>query len=261
VLYNLLEFAVEKSSSRLTAAASQWTAPKSSARWTRSCGQPDTSPDASPSCAGGQRSGDGCPPATRAPTTALRPEEAVNLRRQRDHPGSRAESGDGQDGTSRDDWGEFRLRRSAPHAGKDWTNNGTNRDDRGLKHRPDGAVRRVPIPPHLRRSFALTWTSSRPMESAGCSTANAGERSGHHLQRVWHRARAATFTEDLLASPLAATPYTLRHAAVSTWLNGGVPATKWRLGRALGRGAAQGLCQVPARQDLVARQRMADAVG
>jgi integrase len=27
------------------------------------------------------------------------------------------------------------------------------------------------------------------------------------------------------ASPLARTPYDLRHAAVSTWLNGGVPAT------------------------------------
>ena len=27
----------------------------------------------------------------------------------------------------------------------------------------------------------------------------------------------------MLASPLAATPYDLRHAAVSTWLNAGVP--------------------------------------
>jgi integrase len=31
------------------------------------------------------------------------------------------------------------------------------------------------------------------------------------------------FTEELAASPLARTPYDLRHAAVSTWLNGGVP--------------------------------------
>jgi len=28
------------------------------------------------------------------------------------------------------------------------------------------------------------------------------------------------------ASPLARRPYDLRHAAVSTWLNGGVPATQ-----------------------------------
>jgi integrase len=33
------------------------------------------------------------------------------------------------------------------------------------------------------------------------------------------------FTEEVAASPLARTPYDLRHAAVSTWLNGGVPST------------------------------------
>jgi integrase len=30
----------------------------------------------------------------------------------------------------------------------------------------------------------------------------------------------------VFASPLAGTPYDLRHAAVSTWLNGGVPPTQ-----------------------------------
>jgi integrase len=30
---------------------------------------------------------------------------------------------------------------------------------------------------------------------------------------------------DVFASPLAERPYDLRHAAVSTWLNGGAPAT------------------------------------
>ena len=34
--------------------------------------------------------------------------------------------------------------------------------------------------------------------------------------------QAALFTPDVLASPLAATPYDLRHAAASTWLDGGV---------------------------------------
>ena len=32
------------------------------------------------------------------------------------------------------------------------------------------------------------------------------------------------FVPEVLATPLAETPYDLRHAAVSTWLNGGVPA-------------------------------------
>ena len=35
----------------------------------------------------------------------------------------------------------------------------------------------------------------------------------------------ARFTAEITASPLAKTPHDLRHAAVSTWLNGGVPPT------------------------------------
>jgi integrase len=45
------------------------------------------------------------------------------------------------------------------------------------------------------------------------------------IGRVWRRARQAAFTAEAAASPLAKTPYDLRHAAVSTWLNGGVPPT------------------------------------
>ncbi|MFI5906975.1 hypothetical protein [Dactylosporangium sp. NPDC051541] len=33
------------------------------------------------------------------------------------------------------------------------------------------------------------------------------------------------FTAEVLATQLAKRPYDLRHAAVSTWLNGGVPPT------------------------------------
>ena len=45
------------------------------------------------------------------------------------------------------------------------------------------------------------------------------------IGRMWRRARQAAFMPEVAASPLARTPYDLRHAAVSTWLNGGVPAT------------------------------------
>lgn len=50
------------------------------------------------------------------------------------------------------------------------------------------------------------------------------------MNRYWRLVRAEAFTPDVYASPLAGTPYDLRHAAVSTWLNGGVTATtvaKW----------------------------------
>jgi len=44
--------------------------------------------------------------------------------------------------------------------------------------------------------------------------------------RVWKKAREHALTPEEAASPLARRPYDLRHAAVSTWLNGGVPATQ-----------------------------------
>ena len=37
-------------------------------------------------------------------------------------------------------------------------------------------------------------------------------------------AREIAFTPDQVVSPLAGRPYDLRHAAVSLWLNAGVPA-------------------------------------
>lgn len=41
---------------------------------------------------------------------------------------------------------------------------------------------------------------------------------------VWAEARALAFTPAQVTSPLAGRPYDLRHAAVSLWLNAGVPA-------------------------------------
>jgi integrase len=57
-----------------------------------------------------------------------------------------------------------------------------------------------------------------------------GERNSEELPKLtivrsWQRARCAVFAEEVAATSLARTPYDLRHAAVSTWLNGGVPPT------------------------------------
>lgn len=41
--------------------------------------------------------------------------------------------------------------------------------------------------------------------------------------RVWASARTEALTPAEATSPLARRPYDLRHAAVSTWLNAGVP--------------------------------------
>ena len=44
--------------------------------------------------------------------------------------------------------------------------------------------------------------------------------------RVRRKARVAALTADEVRSPLARRPYDLRHPAVSTWPNAGVPATQ-----------------------------------
>jgi integrase len=78
---------------------------------------------------------------------------------------------------------------------------------------------------------------------------NDGELPTMTIGRVWRRARQAAFIPEVAASPLARTPYDLRHAAVSTWLNAGVPPTtvaEWA--GALGGGLAQDLRQVPRRR-------------
>lgn len=122
-------------------------------------------------------------------------------------------------------WGELHLDGAEPHAGKDWTDSGRNRDRRQLKQRERGETRTAPCPPEL---TALIHEHVRQFGTAPDGRLFTGERNGEELPRntinaVWRRARAEVFTPEVLATPLAKTPYDLRHAAVSTWLNGGVP--------------------------------------
>jgi len=68
---------------------------------------------------------------------ALRPEEAVELR-----PENLASLPD-------DGWGELILTNSEPRSGTWWTDNGSARQRRELKHRPRGETRPVPLHPEL----------------------------------------------------------------------------------------------------------------
>ncbi|WP_239335085.1 MULTISPECIES: tyrosine-type recombinase/integrase [unclassified Frankia] len=144
---------------------------------------------------------------------ALRPEEASALKEK-----DLALPGRG--------WGELHLGRATPHAGKEWTNTGDDRDDRQLKQREPGEVRHVPCPPELtamlHRHLRLFGTGPGGRLFV---TEAADPISSLTVTRIWSRARAATFTPEVAASVLGKTPYDLRHAAVSTWLNAGVPAT------------------------------------
>lgn len=145
---------------------------------------------------------------------ALRPGEAVDLRKE---ALALPESG----------WGELYLSTSAPAAGRSWSESGNRREPRQLKHRSVDEVRVVPSPPELttilRDHLVEHGTTSDGRLFRG---ARGGALSESHYGRLWAAARFAALTFDEAASPLARRPYDLRHAAVSTWLNGGVPATQ-----------------------------------
>lgn len=148
--------------------------------------------------------------------SALRPEEAINLRK---HNVILPPTDD--------EWGEFQLERAAPHAGKEWTDSGKARDDRGLKHRGPDEIRIVPIPPELVvRLRAHTAEFGYDRDGRLFVGDRGGEVPVITYNRIWRVAREATFAREVLASPLAENPYSLRHACVSMWLNGGVPATQ-----------------------------------
>ena len=124
-------------------------------------------------------------------------------------------------------WGRIDLTASAARAGKDWTDDGTARQARGLKHRAQHETRSIPIPP------ALVSLLSAHLKRYGTApdgriffTARGGLIQDSAYSAVWASARAAALTPAQHASPLARRPYDLRHAGVSLALNAGVPATE-----------------------------------
>ena len=144
---------------------------------------------------------------------ALRPEEAVELR-----PENLASLPD-------HGWGELILTNSEPRSGTWWTDSGSARQRRELKHRPRGETRPVPLHPEL---VALLSGHLKKYPPGPDGRIFTGPRGGIFNDRaylkVFHEARAAAFTGQEAASLLAGRPCDLQHAAVSTWLNAGVPA-------------------------------------
>lgn len=181
---------------------------------------------------------------------ALRPEEAANLRKQ-----NLALPADG--------WGELYLDQATPHAGSGWTNDGRQRDQRQLKNRARGDGRVVPSTPEL---TALLHTHITEFGTGADGRLFPGERANElpklTYMRVWRSARRLAFTPEVAGSPLAATPYALRHACVSTWLGGGVPPTQ--VAEWAGH-SVEVLLKVYAKtldgQDELARRRVMEALG
>jgi integrase len=132
---------------------------------------------------------------------ALRPEEAVALRRS-----DLILPAHGR--------GKMILTNACPRTGTAWTSTGRPHEARGLKHRPDGTIRVVPIPPVL---VAMLRSHLRESGTAPDGRLFRGTRSAMLSEsvygRAWHTARQAALGPELAATTLARRPYDLRHYA------------------------------------------------
>jgi integrase len=181
---------------------------------------------------------------------ALRPSEAVMLRTTDLHLPSRG-------------WGRIDLAASASRAGTAWTDHGTARQERGLKHRADNETRTIPIPRELVRLLrAHIGRYGTTPDVRIFQTSRGGIIQDSAYTAVWAEARQQALTEAQCRSPLGRRPYDLRHAAVSLWLNSGVPATE--VARRAGHGVAV-LLKIYAHcidgQAEAANRRITDALG
>ncbi|MFJ5849251.1 tyrosine-type recombinase/integrase [Streptomyces sp. NPDC092903] len=120
-------------------------------------------------------------------------------------------------------WGELTLGGSRPEVGSGWTDDGSSFEQRGLKRRARRATRPVPIPPVLVAMLRehIEQYGAGPDGHIFRASRGGRVRSTEYCE-LWEAARAAALTSSEAASPLAAVPYSLRHAGVSLWINAGV---------------------------------------
>jgi integrase len=153
---------------------------------------------------------------------ALRPEEAITLFADDVVLPSQA-----RHETQDEEWGELHLRVATPDVGSDWTDDGSQRERRQLKHRAEGDSRIVPVHPELTRILRdhIAQVGITP-DGRLFSGVRGGELPTITYRRAWIKARQTALAAAEQASPLARRPYDLRHACLSTWLNGGVYPTQ-----------------------------------
>jgi integrase len=194
---------------------------------------------------------------------ALRPEEAAILRRDSiTLPPLVRNAATGEWEGPADNWGELRFCLAAPEVGAEWTDSGARREQRHLKSRPVGEWRSVPVAPPLTRLIrAHLETFGTGPDGRVFSGVHGDELASITYRRVWDKARRGASTPGEYVSPLAKRVYDLRHACVSTWLNGGVPPAQ--VAEWAGHSIAV-LLKVYAKcidgQDQIAKRRIEDAL-
>ncbi|WP_329456785.1 tyrosine-type recombinase/integrase [Streptomyces sp. NBC_01497] len=133
-------------------------------------------------------------------------------------------------------WGELILAESHPEVAAGWTDTGTPYEKRGLKRRARKTTRSVPIPPPLvgllkehRKRYGVA-TDGRLFRAA-----RGGRVRSTEYCEIWKEARTNALSEEDARTPLAAVPYSLRHAGISLWIKAGVepPEVARRAGHSL----------------------------
>ena len=99
------------------------------------------------------------------------------------------------------------LTQAAPRTAAAWTGIGTSHEQRGLKHRPEGSVRTVPIPPAL---VSMLRYHHRCYGTAPDGRLFRGTRGGPLSEssygRTWHTARTQVLGSAAAATALERVP-------------------------------------------------------
>ncbi|GLZ81379.1 site-specific integrase [Actinorhabdospora filicis] len=123
--------------------------------------------------------------------------------------------------------GEWRLTGAEPKPGGMWTDDGSPREARGLKHRDEGTVRTPPIPPEL-TPYLSRHLTLYPVPKGG--RLFVGPRGGipgpEGYGEIWRRAREEALTPEELKRGVANEVRSLRRACASRWLRKGIPSTQ-----------------------------------
>jgi hypothetical protein len=101
----------------------------------------------------------------------------------------------------------LRLAAPTPRTASAWTSSGTSHEQRGLKHRPDGAIRMVPVPPVLAAMLCAHVTAyGTAPDGRLFRGARGGPLSESVYGRAWRSARALALGSELAASGLTRRP-------------------------------------------------------
>ena len=121
-------------------------------------------------------------------------------------------------------WGLLRFAEATPYVTGEWTDDGEAQPRKPLKHRAKGVSRDVPACPELVRILRrhIKQYNIAPADIMFVSSTGKAVTYGT-FANIWQKARRLALSEAEFESPLAEDPYSLRHAALSTWLNNGVP--------------------------------------